>query len=125
LTANKIGIAVSNTPTFSGGITNTGTISYGSTGIALQSTPSVSVFDSGTITGNGTAISFASGVNTLALGPGFSIAGNVLGTGNDVFQLGGVGKGTFDLSTIGTQYTGFSNFNVVSATWVATGTSSQ
>jgi autotransporter-associated beta strand protein len=45
--------------------------------------------------------------------------------GADVFQLGGTGTGAFNLSSLGTQYTGFSAFNVVGATWIATGTSNQ
>ncbi len=86
----------------------------------------VGLFDSGTIIGTGgTGIQFASGTNTLTLGPGFNIQGNVLGAGNDTFQLGGSGTGAFNLSNIGTQYTGFTTFNVVSAMWVATGTGNQ
>jgi hypothetical protein len=68
--------------TFSGGVTNTGTISAGGAGIQFLSTPSVNVFNSGAITGGGgTAIKFDSGINTLTLGPGFAINGNVLGWG--------------------------------------------
>jgi fibronectin-binding autotransporter adhesin len=112
--------------TFSGGVTNTGTISAGGAGIQFLSTPSVNVFNSGSITGGGgTAIKFDSGINTLTLGPGFAINGNVLGVGADVFQLGGTGTGAFNLSSLGTQYTGFSTFNVVGAIWIATGASNQ
>jgi outer membrane autotransporter protein len=109
--------------TFLGGITNTGSIS-GTTGIYLNPS-NVSVFTSGTITGTGgTAIRFGSaGGNTLTLGPGFAMNGNVLGAGGDTFQLGGTGTGTFDLSTIGAprQYEGFTTFNVVGGTWVVSG----
>jgi len=122
-----IGITVANVSTFLGGISNTGLI-FGLEGILISHTPSVSVFDSGTIIGTGgTAIAFGAGPNTLTLGPGFSITGNVLGSGSDVFQLGGAGAGAFNLSTIGAglQYQGFTTFNVISADWVATGTGNE
>jgi fibronectin-binding autotransporter adhesin len=118
------GILVENTPTFLGGVTNSGTISAGGTGILFQNTAGVSVFDSGTITGTGgTAIQFSTGSvgNVLTLGPGFVMNGNALGAGSDTFQLGGSGTGSFNLSTLGTQYTGFSMFNVIGGTWQATG----
>lgn len=105
----------------SGTITNNaaGTIS-GDLGISAFGT--TSIFDAGSITGNtGTAIAFTTGGNTLTLGPGFVMNGNVLGAGSDTFQLGGTGTGSFNLSTIGTQYTGFSTFNVIGGTWQATG----
>jgi hypothetical protein len=49
-----------------------------------------SVFNEGAINGGGTAINFTSGPGpfTLTLAPGFSINGNVLGTGSDTLQLG-------------------------------------
>jgi len=125
INATRTGISVQNIATFAGGVTNTGTVS-GASGIVISGTSSVSIFDSGTVIGRGgTAIQFASGTNTLTLGPGFNIQGNVLGAGADVFQLGGSGTGTFNLSNLGTQYTGFTTFNVISANWVATGTGNQ
>ncbi len=125
LVGNEFGIYLSSVSTFSGGITNTGAIT-GSAGIFALDTPSISIFNSGTVTGtSGNAIQFDSGVNTLTLGPGFAINGNVVGVGSDILQLGGTGTGSFNLGNIGTQYTGFATFNVVSGTWVATGTGSQ
>ena len=105
----------------SGAITNNaGGIISGDEGIATFG--ATSIFNAGTITGNaGTAIQFVTGGNTLTLGPGFAINGNVLGAGADTFQLGGTGTGAFNLSLLGTQYTGFSTFNVISGTWQATG----
>ena len=104
-------------------ITNTGTIS-GSTGISTTG-PST-VFNSGTITGSvGPAIQFQGTGNTLTLGPGSVINGNVLASGSDTFQLGGTGADTFDVSKIGAgqQYQGFSTFNKIDAsTWTLTGT---
>jgi len=119
-------------------VTNTGTIT-GLTGIVFRdptgtNTPVVngSVFSSGTITGTGgTAINFAatpgSGPFTLTLGPAFVTNGNVLGTGADIFQLGGTGTGDFNLSTIGAsaQYRGFTTFNVVGGFWDTSGTFGQ
>jgi uncharacterized protein with beta-barrel porin domain len=123
------GIFIANVSTFLGGIVNTGTVN-GQTGIRLSNTPNVSIFDSGTITSNvsnGTAIQFGGGVNTLTLGPGFSITGKVVGAGTDIFQLGGTGNGFFSLSSIGAsnQYQGFTNFNVQSGTWFVFGTFGQ
>ncbi|MGA8816379.1 MAG: autotransporter-associated beta strand repeat-containing protein, partial [Xanthobacteraceae bacterium] len=110
-----------------GGIINTGSITAG-VGIAATNSGALSVFDSGTIVGtSGTAIDLShnAGGNTLTLGAGFSISGNVLGSGSDTFQLGGAGSGSFDLGTLGTQYTGFSAYNVVSGTWTVSGTFTQ
>ena len=119
LSGNQDGIFLLDLPTFGGGITNTGLIT-GNIGIGANNAAGISIFDSGTITGtSGIAIQFAAGTNTLTLGPGFTINGTVIGSGSDIFQLGGVGNGTFDLSTIGAakQYDGFATFNVVGATW--------
>ena len=54
----------------------------------------VSLFNSGDIaTTNVNAVIFqtAGGPNTLTLGPGYSISGNVVGSGSDILQLGGTG----------------------------------
>jgi uncharacterized protein with beta-barrel porin domain len=124
------GIAVGGVSTFSGGITNSGAIT-GNVGIGVgANTGPVSVFDSGTVVGTGgTAIwFFNAGGNTLTLGPGYSVTGNVLGSGSDTFQLGGTSNGTFNLSSIGAaqQYQGFTTFNEVgNATWAVTGTFGQ
>jgi uncharacterized protein with beta-barrel porin domain len=107
-----------------------GTIS-GLTGIFFRANkgPS-SIFDAGQIIGTGgTAIQFSTGSvgNTLTLAPTFSITGKVLGAGSDIFQLGGSGTGSFDLSTIGAtaQFEGFTTFNVLSGTWVVSNTFGQ
>ncbi|MFZ1924106.1 MAG: autotransporter domain-containing protein [Xanthobacteraceae bacterium] len=122
------GIAVEDVSAFVGGITNTGTIS-GYEGIYVTGAPGANVFDSGTIVGtSGTAVdmSLNSAGNTFTLGPGYAITGLVKGTGFDTFQLGGSGNAAFNLSLIGTQYTGFTTFNVVGdAVWTATGTYAQ
>jgi uncharacterized protein with beta-barrel porin domain len=126
LISSNSGAAIVINKAFSGGINNSGTIS-GATGI-VSSVAGVSIFNSGTITGtSGTAISFGSGTNTLTLGSGFSINGNVFGSGGDTLQLGGTGKGTFDLSTIGSsqQYQGFTTFNVIGGTWTVNNTYAQ
>ncbi|TYL69594.1 autotransporter domain-containing protein [Bradyrhizobium cytisi] len=86
-----------------------------------------SVFNASTISGGTAAIHFAGTGNTLTLAPGSVISGNVLGTGSDVFQLGGTGAATFDVSQIGpaAQYQGFDTFNKIgSSTWTLIGTSS-
>jgi autotransporter-associated beta strand protein len=122
LVSNATGIVVLNSG-FQGGITNTGSIS-GRDGIVVQNSGPVSIFDSGVITETGSyAVYLAANAagNTFTLGPGYSITGLVAGQGADTFQLGGAGSGTFNLSSIGTQYTGFTTFNVVSGSWTATG----
>ncbi len=112
-------------------ITNNGTVS-GLTGIFFRPGNGAStVFNSGTVTGTGgTAIQFSTGSvgNTLTLGPGFAINGNVIGAGSDILQLGGTGTGTFNVSNIGAaqQYQGFVTFNKIDAsTWTLTGNGAQ
>ncbi len=124
-------IVVRSVSSFSGGISNTGSIT-GGMGIVVQGASAVSIFDSGAITATGISVpgDFTIGSapiaidlignspgNVLTLGPGYMIAGQVLGQGSDTFQLGGTGNGSFDLSTVGTQYAGFTTFNVVSGVW--------
>ena len=118
------GLSNAGTITFTGGITNTGNITA-AVGIAATNSGALSVYDSGTIVGtSGTAIDLShnAGGNTLTLGAGYSITGNVLGSGSDTFQLGGTGSGSFNLTNFGAQYSGFSTFDVVSGTWTVTGT---
>jgi uncharacterized protein with beta-barrel porin domain len=97
--------------------------------LAISAFNNTTVFNDGTISSNnGPAIQFTSvggggGGNTLTLGPGSVINGNVVGSGADTFQLGGSGSGNFNLSTIGagSQYQGFTTFNVVGGVWNTTG----
>lgn len=109
--------------TSSGTVTNNqgGTIS-GDSGI--QAFGNTSIFNAGTITGlTGTAILFASGGNTLTLGPGSVINGTAHGFGADTFQLGGTGTDNFDASLLATQYSGYATFNKVGgSTWTLSGT---
>jgi autotransporter-associated beta strand protein len=86
-----------------------------------------SVFNAGTISGGIAAIAFNGSGNTLTLASGSVISGDVLGTGSDVFQLGGTGAATFDVSQIGAaaQYQGFGTLNKIdSSVWTLTGTGS-
>ena len=116
-------------------IVNTGTITSNvaiqtSADFVFHSTPivqPVDIFNSGTLTGTGgIAVQLEAGgfTNTFTLGPGYHVNGGVHGAGGDIFQLGGSGSDSFDLSKIGSQYTGFATFNVVSATWTASGSGS-
>ena len=124
-------IAIGSLSTTSNTITNTGTISGGGFGaIRIFGAAATSVENGGIITDPGsTAIRFATGViNTLTLDPGSSITGNVLGAGTDIFQLGGGGTDSFNVSSIGAaaQYQGFSTFNKIGAsTWTLTGSGAQ
>ncbi|HXE30143.1 MAG TPA: autotransporter domain-containing protein, partial [Stellaceae bacterium] len=71
------------------------------------------------------AITFTGGTNSLALQSGYSITGNVVGTGNDTLALGGTANATFDVSNIGAaaQYQGFSTFQKIgTSTWTLTNT---
>jgi uncharacterized protein with beta-barrel porin domain len=112
------------------GITgSSGAGGVGVTGANLAITNSGTI--SGGLSGNGltraAAILFTGGSNSLTLAAGYSIIGNVVGTGTDTFQLGGSGTGSFNLGSIGSvqQYRGFSTFNVVGGTWTASGTYGQ
>jgi uncharacterized protein with beta-barrel porin domain len=105
-------------------IINSGSVT-GQLGI-LATGANSSVFNAGTISGGIAAILFSVGGNTLTLGPGSVISGNVLGTGADTFQLGGTGAASFDISQIdpAAQYQGFGTFNKIdSSIWTLTGTS--
>ena len=85
-----------------------------------------SVFNAGTISGGTAAIQFGGAGNTLTLAQGSVISGNVLGTGSDIFQLGGTGAAAFDVGSLGpaAQYQGFGTFNKIgSSVWTLTGTS--
>lgn len=124
------GIYVSTTST-SNQVVNTGTISVGVGSIGINLNQGGTVFNSGTINA---ATGFAAidlcgcGNNTLTLGPGSVINGQVFASGTDTFQLGGTGEDTFNLSLLGAglQYDGFSTFNKVdNSTWTVTGTGNQ
>jgi uncharacterized protein with beta-barrel porin domain len=93
----------------------------------------LSITNSGTISGGlagdgvtrANAITFTGGANSLTLLSGSTITGNVVGTRQDTFQLGGAANASFDVSQIGAaaQYRGFGTFNKIGAsTWTLTGT---
>ncbi|WP_240535280.1 autotransporter outer membrane beta-barrel domain-containing protein [Bradyrhizobium sp. YR681] len=126
-----VGIDVSSFST-TNQIVNTGTITVGANGTGIMLSGGGSLFNSGTIDASAAgaiAIDFCGcGNNTLTLGPGSVINGQVFASGTDTFQLGGTGKDTFNLDLIGVglQYDGFSTFNKVdSSTWTITGTGNQ
>lgn len=128
--ASGVGIDVSSFST-TNEVVNTGIITVGAGGVGISVSGGGNVFNSGTInaaTGLA-AIEFCScGPNTLTLGPGSVIKGQVLASGTDTFQLGGNGKDTFNLDLIGVgrQYDGFSTFNKIdSSAWTVTGTGNQ
>jgi uncharacterized protein with beta-barrel porin domain len=115
-------------------IINAGTINVGTDGtsVGIQVDNDGSVFNSGTINAaNGLfAIEFCncSADSSLTITPTSVINGLVQGTGSQVFQLGGTGTGTFDLSLIGPgkQYDGFATFNKIDAShWILTGVGNQ
>ena len=123
ISAGRDDIVIGSVSTFSGGISNTGTLSA-SVPILVAASAPVSIFDSGTIVATGnTAVDLSGNAagNIFTLGGGYSITGNVVGQGSDSFQLGGTTAGSFNLSLIGGQYTGFTTFNVVGGTWTVSG----
>ena len=128
--ASGIGIDVTALST-TNQVINTGVITVGANGTGINVSSGGTVFNSGTINAAAgqAAIEFCScGPNTLTLGPGSVIHGFVFGAGTDTFQLGGVGKDSFNLDLIGPslQYDGFSTFNKVdSSNWTVTGTGNQ
>jgi len=124
------GATLTNTGAIYGGVGGVGGVGPGGTGAngaggAGVYGSNLTIIDSGAIWGGGgaNAITFASGVNTLQLQAGYSIVGNVVGTGADAFQLGGAGSGSFGLGGFGAgqQYQGFKTFDVVGGSWTLTG----
>ena len=116
----------------SNSVINTGTINVGAGGfgVGIMLSGSGTVFNSGTINAAAgfAAIELCGCGSVLTLGPGSVINGFVLGGGAGTFQLGGIGKDTFNLSLIGAgqQYDGFTTFNKVdSSNWTVTGTGAQ
>jgi autotransporter-associated beta strand protein len=138
-----VDLAVTNSGTISGGdtglqvrgnltATNSGSIAGGSYGIrhvagGVFVNPHLDITNAGTISGSVAAIQFLGGGNTLTLAPGSVINGLVQSTaGGNIFQLGGSGAGTFDVSALGdtAQYRNFGTFNKIdSSVWTLTGTS--
>jgi uncharacterized protein with beta-barrel porin domain len=92
------------------------------------------VINSGSITGGlygdgstrAYALQFTGGSNVLELQAGSTITGTVFGAGLDTLQLGGTINSTFNISAVGTQYTGFTTFvKTGTSTWTLTGTTTQ
>jgi autotransporter-associated beta strand protein len=105
-------------------VVNYGTITGGLYGIQAGANFS-DITNTGTIAGSIAAIQFFGGSNTLTLAPGSVINGLVQSTaGGNIFQLGGSGAGTFDISALGdtAQYRNFGTFNKIdSSVWTLTG----
>ncbi len=143
--AGGVGVNFSGT----GSLTNSGTISGGNGGTAGKNEfgdfgtagvggvgvlgGGLTIIDSGTIIGGvsgdgvrADAIQFTGGVNSLTLGPGWNINGNVIAfSAADTLALGGKGRATFDVSQIGAnaQYQGFGIFEKIgSSAWTLIGT---
>lgn len=116
-----------------GALINHGTIEGGSNsiGITVQTTPNVSIVNSGSILGGLTSSGRANAITTdatsslnLELDAGSHIEGNVLGnaTRNDTLNLGGTGTDSFDISAIGPQYQNFDTFEKTgTGIWTLTG----
>jgi uncharacterized protein with beta-barrel porin domain len=108
-------------------VTNSGSIS-GFTGIHSTGGNS-KILNAGTISGfGGPAILFEGGGNILTLTADSIINGDVVAGATDTLRLGGTGRGTFDVSSIGNaaQYRGFGLFNKVDeAVWSLTGANTQ
>ncbi|WP_219847280.1 autotransporter-associated beta strand repeat-containing protein [Burkholderia multivorans] len=124
----------------------TGTVQGGNGGAAYAGSPNgvggvgitgadLTVINSGTISGGlsgdgatrADAIDFTGGVNTLELRAGSTITGNVLAYSSaDTLRLGGDADAVFDVSQIGTQYSGFGVFEKTGAsTWALSGATTQ
>ena len=116
-----------------GGASTGGNGSFGNGGAAITGT-NLSIINSGTISGglsgNGStraeAIQFTGGTNSLEIRTGFNIIGNVNATaGTNALILGGTVNDSFDTSTIGSQYLGFSAYRKTgNGTWALTGSTS-
>ncbi len=80
----------------------------------------------GGLGGNGVtranAITFFGGTNRLELQDGWSFLGNISATGTNTLALGGAADSSFLASNIGSQFTGFQNFEKTgSSTWQLSG----
>ena len=116
-----------------GGASTGGNGSFGNGGAAITGT-NLSIINSGTISGglsgNGStraeAIQFTGGTNSLEIRTGSNIIGNVNATaGTNALILGGTVNDSFDTSTIGSQYLGFSAYRKTgNGTWALTGSTS-
>ncbi len=116
-----------------GGASTGGNGSFGNGGAAIIGT-NLSIINSGTISGglsgNGStraeAIHFTGGTNSLEIRTGSNIIGNVNATaGTNALILGGTVNDSFDTSTIGSQYLGFSAYRKTgNGTWALTGSTS-
>ena len=105
-------------------VLNYGTITGGLYGIRIGAN-FADITNAGTISGGIAAIQFFGGGNTLTLAPGSAINGLVQSTaGGNIFQLGGSGADTLDISALGdsAQYRNFGSFNKIgSSVWTLTG----
>jgi uncharacterized protein with beta-barrel porin domain len=121
VTGNQVGIFLGDGTV----INNVGASIAGRVGIVANAGGS-SVFNAGSIIGDTVAIQFAGTGNTLTLAPTSQMFGLVLGTGSDIFQLGGTGAATFNVSWFSGPsggYLGFGTFNKIdSSVWTLTGT---
>ncbi|WP_162491920.1 autotransporter-associated beta strand repeat-containing protein [Acidiphilium sp. JA12-A1] len=116
-----------------GGASTGGNGSVGNGGAAITGT-NLSIINSGTISGglsgNGStraeAIQFTGGTNSLEIRTGSNIIGDVNATaGTNALILGGTVNDSFDTSTIGSQYLGFSAYRKTgNGTWALTGSTS-
>jgi outer membrane autotransporter protein len=109
-------------------ITGTGPVGVGGVGITAENAD-ITITASGNVSGGlaansgpqSNAITFTGGTNNLTIESGYTITGNVAGTGTDKFTFGGSTSGTFDLALFGTQFTGFSTLGKIgTSTWTLT-----
>jgi autotransporter passenger strand-loop-strand repeat protein len=113
------GVKVDGVSSFGGDLINVsgGIISGASYGVAVSNT-SLDLFDTGEIDGgSGIAVLFSGDADTLTLGGGYSIDGNVVAENGGAVRLGGNVDGNFNLGAIGTQFSGFTSFDVVGGNW--------
>jgi uncharacterized protein with beta-barrel porin domain len=101
----------------------------GTGGVGIVGT-GLTIINSGTIRGGlsgdgktrANAITFTGNNNILEVRSGSEVIGNVVGAGSDTFRLGGAVNGSFDVSSVGSQYRGFNEFQKSGAsTWTLTG----
>jgi autotransporter-associated beta strand protein len=125
---NNVGASIGGVNAEDGTVNNQGTMGP----VVFDSVVKSTILNDGVIAADTArspvAISFGQGSrsNRLALGTNSQITGQVLGAESDILELGGSGLRTFDVSSIGTQYLGFSTFNKTGgSTWTLTGSGNQ
>ncbi|MDI9849151.1 autotransporter domain-containing protein [Rhodoblastus sp. 17X3] len=106
------------------GLSGAGGVGIVGNGLAVVNSGAISGGLSGDGLTRANAITFTGGTNVLELWSRSTIVGNVAAFGaGDSLRLGGSGNASFDVNQIGSQYTGFGNYQKIgNGAWTLIGT---